>query len=301
MYFLWIIYILLFINSINTQDLEAAREASSEIINILGGLGGNNQGGGISINGIYFSRPNFKQKYGRYFNISDINITNFQTIQCQNQNDFNLLLYQICALEHICNEIYYISEDSILNSIDFTNYDSVTRLFYSKEFKKFSYQLNSINLFIYRIENSTDYLQPTFLNLWPLSWVPPFIIQFNQSQSEYCFQSIDILTDNNLHFMYSSLDLLKTFKLFVTNDIYCNDHNEKLVLNYNYQFVCICKNGKSCDNEPNFKKLIIFLFVSLILLLILWIITTAISSITTLRNISLINKNLNSVKNKKQI
>lgn len=292
------IYIIILINIINSQEIEI------ESHNGGGGSGSNDI---ISTNGMYFSRPNFKQRYNRNNSIENINLTKFNIISCQNENDFSLLLYQICSLEHTCNELYYINEDDILNSIDFNNYDSIIRLYANKQFKKFTYQLLSINLFItskiIKLNNThytETYNSPTFLNLWPLNWIPPYIIQFNNSQSSYCYKSIDITSIDSpyLKFIYTTIDSLKTYKQLVTNEHICNDANEKLILDSNYKFSCICKNGKSCNNENNFRKLLVFLMICILALVIIWIVTISITSISQLRTLS--NINMRQFNNKKR-
>lgn len=198
------------------------------------------------------------------------------TINCQDEQDFYQLMYSICRQCILCRELYFINAPSVVAN----EYD----------FRKFYYQLSQILLFNgsniqshYHHHNYTPNNTPFINYMWPSEWLPTIQIEYTTNVS--CNTTFNYSDTANRDFLLIAVDLMKTYKEYVSNEHYCADYNERPVFDlFNEQFTCYCIENKQCNNEGNYKQLIFLLMLMVIGLLV------AVFSTELLIAIRLINK-----------
>lgn len=183
-------------------------------------------------------------------------------LQCQNEDDFYQLMYQICRQCILCRELYFIArpDETPINDYDF---------------RKFKYQLSQIRLFNgsnaqnhYYNHNQTGVLFMTYV--WPVAWVPTIEVQYNASFAQSCNASFNYTDVTNRVFLLIAVDLMKTYKEYISNEHYCPDYNERAVIDLmSGEFQCYCMDDKECNVTGNHRQFIFLLAIMAVGLFIL--------------------------------
>jgi hypothetical protein len=181
------------------------------------------------------------------------NMTIMGTLICRDGEDLYHLLYAICIRSILCREIYYLDESK------------------ERNFRKFMSQLSLIKLFHHSqmdggggeegVEGELFVSQ-----IWPQEWCPYYAVQYLANATTNCSQT----GPPTLTFVYAVMDMMMTYKQYISNEHYCNDHNERLLWD-GYTFRCICRHGRSCHNDARtnaYIALLVIMVIGLFLLLI---------------------------------
>lgn len=177
------------------------------------------------------------------------------TLTCRDPTDLYSLLFHICNRSVLCRELYYIEEHAP---------DAAEAR--SRDFEKFQRQLSLIRLFGAAGEDSSDPNVTSRLfvtHLWPAEWTPYYQVGYNSAQSYGCAQSVNLQAPEQRAFVYSVMNMMLVYKQYISNEHYCNDHNERLLLDEgDGQFHCECRAGKVCQNDQaNFNTIMALLAV----------------------------------------
>lgn len=194
----------------------------------------------------------------RQINEQDVNFTVVQTLVCTNETDLYAMLYSICHQLPLCRELYYL-EDGLGSRRDFA---------------KFQHQLSLVALFNSHPTQSTSRL--FVRHIWPSKWLPYYLVQYNSSAPS-CSHSVAlqnvVATSEDRAFVYAASNMMMTYKQYMSNEHYCNDHNERLLFDTtDGSFHCECKSGKLCNNsEATYNSMLIFMGIAILLALLLLI------------------------------
>lgn len=187
----------------------------------------------------------YRIKENRY-RYETTNLTTIGILYCVDEEDLYRLLYTICIRSILCREVYYLDESN------------------DRNFDKFMRQLSLIKLFNQNEPNfKTEDLFIT--QIWPSEWCPYYTVQYQST--DYCSQS----APPSLTFVYAAMDMMMTYKQFISNEHYCNDHNERLIWDGS-SFRCICRRGRTCHNDARtnaYITLLVVMVIGLFFLLIL--------------------------------
>lgn len=197
------------------------------------------------------------------------------SLTCHNETDFYWLLYGICRETVLCRELYYLEPPGA----------NLTQLAQERDFRKFHYQLSLISFFSV-IQNSTDPPSPNntgsphhhhhhqhqyyyhhhgdgasiIEDIWPPEWAPNITVTYvgtGNNSIVSCSEAFNALDPSNALLIYTSIDVMKSYKLFISNEHYCNDYNERPLYDpYSGRFHCVCSSGKICYKEGNWRELI---------------------------------------------
>ena len=204
----------------------------------------------------------------------------FTDIRCRHYKDFYYLLYTMCQRSVLCAEMYYLETDTTTS----VNVNKVN-------FKKFVYQLALSQLFIVHdhaigptttttttATNSSPQLFILEDNV-PIEWIPRYIIHLEDTPLNVpCHLSVNLTTEEYIPFVHSTLYLLHAYKYYVVNDYKCNQFNQWLILDAHNRPVCVCRHGKSCNPESNYRILIIILTTIILMMFVLWVISFFVST-----------------------
>lgn len=203
--------------------------------------------------------PPYKPRLqSRTHTLDAANLTVVQTLTCTNETDLYVMLYSICHQLPLCRELYYLEDD--MGS--------------RRDFVKFRHQLSLIALFNSHPAQSTNRL--FVRHIWPSKWVPYYLVQYNES-APACSQGIALqsvqITSEDRAFVYAVTNMMMTYKQYMSNEHYCNDHNERLLFDTtDGSFHCECKSGKLCNNsEATYNSMLIFMGIAILLALLLLI------------------------------
>lgn len=175
------------------------------------------------------------------------NMTVMGTLICRDPEDLYHLLYAICIRSILCREIYYLDE-------------SVER-----NFRKFMSQLSLIKLFHHSQQMGVEGEELFVSQIWPQEWCPYYAVQYLANGTN-CSQT----GPPTLTFVYAVMDMMMTYKQYISNEHYCNDHNERLLWD-GHSFRCICRHGRTCHNDARtgaYIALLVLMVIGLFLLLI---------------------------------
>lgn len=198
------------------------------------------------------------------------NLTVLATLRCRNATDLARLLYVICNRSVLCRELYYLEGGA-------------------HDFQKFSHQLSLVALFNREPAQSTRALLAT--QIWPRDWAPYYLVQYEpgapscvdtlarwlgQSPAQAVAGGGLVATaaasdgGGALTFVYASWGMMMTYKQYMSNEHYCNDHNERLLYDpADQSFHCECRSGKVCNNsDATWNGMVTFMGVAVILLLL---------------------------------
>ena len=154
----------------------------------------------------------------------------------------------------------------------------------TRDFDKFRRQLARLSLFA--LSGSGNYLAaegiPLLSRILPAEWLPDVRVQLDSERALSCGESYE----PEPLVIYSALYALQTYRMFVSDEAHCHNHNERLVLDQEGHFRCICAEGKSCSNESNFETILTVLMAILITLMAAWVMSTLFSTFTIKREIA---------------
>lgn len=199
-------------------------------------------------------------------------------IKCRHYKDFYYLLYSICERSILCAEAYFIDQTNTASTVPKMN------------FKKFVHQLSLSQLFLVEGATRSDELFLLEDNV-PMEWIPRYLIQLNDASDQpLCSESIDLMSTSNTAFVHSTLYLLHLYKTYVVNEYRCTHYNEWLELDANNHGVCLCKHGKSCDIESNYRHIIVALTIILIGVVCIWIVSFYINTHMLMQKMDSVNR-----------
>ena len=192
------------------------------------------------------------------------------TIECQNETDFYHLMYQTCRQSILCRELYYLS-----GPVEPTN---------EYNFRRFKYQLSQIRLF--NDNNYAGNVSNLFIyHVIPIEWLPTIQIYYNETSSLSCHENFNFTSAANREFILISLDLMKTYKQYISNEHYCTDYNERPVLDLvSGEFHCYCMEGKECNKEGSFRSMIFLLSLMTMGLFVLLIVSVVLVATRLYKN-----------------
>ncbi len=194
--------------------------------------------------------------------VQDSNLTVVDTIVCTNETDLYTMLYSICNQLPLCRELYYLESGGG-----------------QRDFHKFKHQLSLIALFNNDSAQGTGRLFVS--HIWPAKWVPHYLVQFND-QAPSCAQNavaslhpsaVQMASADERAFVYAVSNMMMTYKQYISNEHYCNDHNERLLFDQaDGGFHCECRAGKLCNNsESTYNAMLIFMGIAILLAILLLI------------------------------
>lgn len=205
---------------------------------------------------------------------------------CQNENDFYLLLYDICTRTVLCRELFYLEAKDA----------NITTLARERDFRKFHYQLSQIS-FYNVINNSTDphhhhsgnhhHGDGTLIvnDIWPEPWAPNITVTFVGSDLPPCSETFNMTDLSNMYFIYTSLSIMEIYKQYISNEHYCNDYNERALFDTHlHEFHCICPSEKVCYKEGSWRQLVFTLVMINIAFYFLLVVAVFIVGIRLLPN-----------------
>ena len=204
------------------------------------------------------------------------------SLVCQNEPDFYLLLYDICARTVLCRELFY------LESLE-ANISTLAR---DRDFRKFHYQLAQIS-FYHVVDNITDHHYYhhhgdgilVVTDIWPSEWAPNITVTYVGSEGASCKENFNMTDLANMPFIYTVLDIMKTYKQCISNEHYCNDYNERAIFDtYLHEFHCICPSEKVCYKEGSWRQMILSMTVINICIYLILVIAVFLVGIRLLPN-----------------
>lgn len=202
-------------------------------------------------------------------------------ITCHDQHDLNHFLYKICSQSHPCKHLFHLypltpSDASHLSAtlersafIDYRN---------ERDAQLFARQLTAKPIFpLLRKHQQHTTVATVLHNTMPAAWLPTISVHFDAaaaaavacSDNESLYSPLTVMT---------ALHAMHVYKLTVADEFFCHDPNERLLIDpATNESVCVCKTGKSCDNDSNFDELFTFLLVILIFGIAAFIMTVFVS------------------------
>jgi hypothetical protein len=178
-------------------------------------------------------------------------------LQCQDTSDFARLFYLICSRSLLCKDLY---------SLDVARHNN--SFVYEHDFDSFKYDITRITFF--PASNSSggpvDWDgHPLTYYIWPPEWQPPVTLDYTANYSaEPCSETTDLSgnTSESLMFVDVSLDLMKTYRAFISNAYRCNDYNEQPIYDLvSGQFYCAPVQGKLSHVDANHRQIMFFMAV----------------------------------------
>lgn len=207
------------------------------------------------------------------------------SLTCQNEGDFYHLLYQICTKTVLCRELFYLEPLE-------ANISSLAR---ERDFRKFHYQLAQISFF-HTIINTTEDLHENHYHhhgdgtlvvedIWPQEWAPNITVTYVGSTGSSCSETFNMTDLGNMPFIYTALDIMKTYKQYISNEHYCNDYNERAIFDTHLrEFHCICPSEKVCYKEGSWRQMIFSMTVINIAIYLILVIAVFLVGIRLLPN-----------------
>jgi hypothetical protein len=179
------------------------------------------------------------------------------TLQCQTDGDFYKLLYEICERDLVCRHVYFIETGHRGQH----NYALNATLPREKRFyERFRRQVVLFNFFAILREGEGDddddgwgrnetLSAPLHSFLWPPEWLINITVIISNSTPVACYLSFNLSDPENLLFIHYTLDLLKTFKNYITRHR-CPHPNMQLLYDPGERrFFCHCPESLLCKNE----------------------------------------------------
>jgi hypothetical protein len=182
-------------------------------------------------------------------------------LQCQDKADFARLFYLICSNSVLCRELY---------SLDVPHHNN--SWVYDRDFHRFQYQITQTVFFpspdyVYNVSTTQHPVDwdghPMTYYIWTQDWQPPITLEYiGVNSSTACSESVDISgnTTESLLLVYVSLDLMKSYRAFISNEHRCNDYNEQPLFDMaSGEFHCTTLSGKSSLTDASYRQLIFYL------------------------------------------
>jgi hypothetical protein len=152
-------------------------------------------------------------------------------------------------------------------NLDVTHYDNA--LIYEHDFHRFRFQVSQIVFF--PSINGTNYSTPGWdghpvtYYIWPAEWQPPVTLDYvGPSLAPPCSNATDLSGNSteSLMFIYVSLDLMKSYRTYISNDHRCNDYNEVAIFDLSTgHFHCITIPGKASRTDASYRQIIFYLVI----------------------------------------
>lgn len=194
------------------------------------------------------------------FNASDL------VLKCQNENDYLVFLYNLCLQSPTCKQPFHLSPINTNVNTLFNTEQKNAFIQYTNEhtFQQFRNQLNKKQI----IPSISAQQQIIFEKILPSEWIPRIQLIIDPNASMPC-SSESYNASNSI--VIASLYAMSIYKLTMSDEFFCHDHNEHLFLSPSGEFVCQCKEGKSCDNDSHTDELLQLLVIFLIFAIVLLI------------------------------
>ncbi len=198
------------------------------------------------------------------------------TLACRDTEDLYALLFRICNRSTLCRELYYIDDHTTATS-------ATSGEAQSRDFAKFQYQLSQIRLFGAAGEDATNasVVGRLFVtHLWPEDWTPYYVVAYDAAGTECATQ--DLAAPSQRAFVYATMNMMMVYKQYISNEHYCNDHNERLLWDAtDERFHCECRAGKVCQNDQaNFNTIMAMLAI---FVMALFLLLTVVQTWSTMR------------------
>lgn len=194
-------------------------------------------------------------------------------IVCQNEEDFLRLLYNTCIQTFACRTLYHLYPLDASHVSPTPERDSFIDYRNERDFDLFSHQLSRSLIFKYENDTAIVGIERRLVlqGLVPAVWLPQTVVRFDGLTLCYNMTLEPLVAVSVLYSMH-------IYKIVVADEFFCHDPNERFLLDpiTNTSF-CICKQGKSCDNESNFDFLMIRLAVILIFAIFIFVLALLIS------------------------
>lgn len=182
-------------------------------------------------------------------------------LRCQDKDDFARLFYLICSRSVLCRELY---------SLDVPHHNN--SWVYDRDFHRFQYQITQTVFF--PPAGGVDAQQqhpadwdgyPMTHYIWSEAWQPPITLEYTLNTTDVaCADSVDLSgnTTESLLLIYVSLDMMKSYRAFISNEHRCNDYNEQPIFDLaSGEFHCATISGKSSLTDASYRQLIFYLTV----------------------------------------
>lgn len=205
-------------------------------------------------------------------------------LQCQDKSDFAQLFYLICSQSVLCRELYNLDVPHHNNS-----------WVYDRDFHRFQYQITQTVFFPSPAYSAGDHPadwdgHPMTYHLWPAGWQPPVTLEYvggdnTTTNTTSCSESTDLSgnTTESLLLIYVSLDLMKSYRAFISNEHRCNDYNEQPIFDWvSGEFHCATISGKSSLTDANYREIIFYLTLLIIGFVLVFILSAVLIGVRLL-------------------
>lgn len=201
--------------------------------------------------------------YGYFLILCCVVVYAQDVITCQHQDDYFHFLYKICIQSTPCRHLFHLYPLEVSNTTTISatpERDGFIDYRNERDYQLFRHQLYGKPIFHTQAASSERLVLHHAL---PDAWIPTTSVVFNQDI--VACSSNEPSTHLALHVLYA----LHIYKMVIADDYYCHDPNERFLIDpLTNQTLCICKTGKSCNNDSNFDDLFFFLMVILIVAIV---------------------------------
>lgn len=189
---------------------------------------------------------------------------------CQSEEDYYQLLYRVCLNSPVCKTLFHLTPPVLLpsSSLEQTQYITYQT---EQDFALFRHQLRQHTI----LPLTTQARNESILRVMvPSTWIPDIAVSIDESAVTSCGFDTNALINLAPGVALTTLFALHTYKTSVSDEFFCHNPNERLIIDEEVGPYCLCKAGKVCDTESNFNHLYMILQVILIVLISLLILTT---------------------------
>ena len=203
-------------------------------------------------------------------------------ITCRDQEDYTHFMYKICSQSLPCKHLFHlypITPGDVTHLSVTPERDAFIDYRNERDIELFSRQLAAKPIFPMLRKHqhktagggvvATAAATTVLHNTMPVSWLPITSVHFDVSTT--CAGNESLYTQS---MVMTALYGMHIYKLTVADEFFCHDPNERLLVDpLTNESICVCKTGKSCNNDSNFDELFTFLLVILIFGIFAFIIT----------------------------
>jgi hypothetical protein len=183
-------------------------------------------------------------------------------IACASREDYHALLYRICTHSLVCSRVYYLDHFSPNLSASTVAVANSAH----EDYRKFVRQLARFDL------------HQQLVGALPEQWLPPALdampadgaLTATGGAAALCAHTTDLASESSTVFVLAALQAMETFALFVRQENYCADRNERLYLMSDGSLHCLCMAGYSCANEATYETILEVLLILSLVALTLW-------------------------------
>jgi hypothetical protein len=179
------------------------------------------------------------------------------TLECQNTTDFASLMFAICSRDVLCKELYDLDVGHHNNS-----------LILEHDFHRFQFEVTQIPFFppSLNVSGGGGGQVPLTVYIYPSIWLPPITLDYTTNVTlEPCSEAVNVLDNNDtqvLGFVWVSLDLLKSYRQYISNARRCNDFSEYAIFSRETgRFQCVQMSGKVSNIEASSRHLLFLLAI----------------------------------------